>query len=59
MEDESTERDERLEEDNERYYEIVGDLAVPCWRFIKKTKTRYSHEVAPTMIYRNELFLMR
>ncbi|MDY0094070.1 MAG: DUF4375 domain-containing protein [Candidatus Vecturithrix sp.] len=40
MEDESTERDERLEEDNERYYEIVGDLAGPLLEFIKKNKDK-------------------
>lgn len=40
MEDESTERDERLEEYNERYYEIVGDLAGPLLEFIKKNKDK-------------------
>lgn len=40
MDDDSDERDERLGECDERYYEVVGDLAGPLLEFIKRNKDK-------------------
>lgn len=40
MDEESEERDEKLAECDERYYEVAGDLAGPLLEYVKKNRDR-------------------